>query len=249
MSAPLVIWSGLFFLSMFAATYSTVVGGAALLLIPALSFVGLPLITAIATVRLVSLFLQSVSIAAFAGKHDIAWKPALWTAFWSIPGGLVGAHIAISINPTVLAYIVGGLLLVLVALILPFNKHLLRQSHQSRFFYAWMAAAALALGVYGGFYGASFSTFVMVLFVMLGGQSLLVASGNSSVVSVALTLAVLPAFIRAGLVNWYFAVPLIAGGSIGAWYGVDIAIHKGFAWIKHLLVFVMIASAIKLFFF
>ena len=244
-----LVWGELFFLSMFAGTYSTVVGGAALLLIPALTLLGLPLIEAIATIRIASLVTQSVSVVAFAEKKDIEWKSALWAAGWSIPGGLLGAHLVISVSATVLSYVVGGLLLVLVALLLPFDKKHLRRQRRTKYFYPWMAVASLILGVYGGFYGASFSTFIMVLFMMIGGQSLFMASGNSSIVSIGLSLAVIPPFIKAGLVDWHMAVPLVLGGAIGSWYGVDLAVHRGFAWVKHLLIFVMILSAIKLFFF
>jgi uncharacterized protein len=243
------VWIGLFLLSMFAATFSSVVGGAALLLIPALNIAGLPLIAAIATVRPAAIAWQVVGIVAFRQEGDIQWRPALWAALWCMPGGFLGAELAIHVEGRLLSIIVALILLVLTAALIPFDKKHLKKARPVRFFYAWLGLVCGILGVYGGFYGACFSTFIMVAFVFLGGMDLMVASGSASVVSLGMSLAAGYPFIRSGLVDWQLMLPVMLGGCIGAWYGVELAVHRGIGWVKRLLILVMVATALKLIFF
>ena len=247
MNPHILEWLGLFCLSFAVSMYATVVGGASIVLIPVLNVLGYPLVVSIASNRVASVVLESVGVIAFARKKAILWKPALWTALFTMPSAIVGAQIARHIDPRILAYSVAVLLLFVLLLVLRLKKTQLKgDKHQHPSFYLLMAAIAIVLGVYGGFYGASFSTLIMMCFVFFGGQGLFQASANASLVTVFMSVSASITFLIAGQVRWNLTIPLILGGVAGTWISVNLAYEKGFGWIRNLLVIVIIATIVKL---
>ena len=228
------------------SSYSTVVGGGAIILLPIFSLMGLPLLVAIATMRLVSSLSQSVGVVAFARKGAIQWKPALWGALFAIPGAYFGAKLVLRLNPHVLSHVIAVCMILILIGAFRFNKNSLANRPENQWFYWLMAIFCVVLGVYGGFYGVAFSTVVMVLFISLGGQDLLTASGSASVVTVAMSLAATYPFLHARVVDWKVFWPVVIGATIGAWLGVDIASRYGFSWIRGLMVVVLVGSVAKL---
>lgn len=240
-------WVGLFALSFAVSIYATVVGGASIVLIPVLNLLGYPLVTAIASTRVASVVLESVGVVAFARKKAISWKPALWTALFTMPSAVVGAQIAKSIDPRILAYSVAVFLVFILILIVRLKKDQLKgNKHEHPAFYLLMALIAIILGVYGGFYGASFSTLIMICFVFFGGQDLFKASGNASLVTVFMSLSASISFFFAGQIQWNLTIPLVLGGVFGTWISVNLAYEKGFGWIRNLLAIVIVATIVKL---
>jgi uncharacterized membrane protein YfcA len=240
-----------------AGVYSSVVGGGALLVVPALTLLGAPLAPAIATMRVSSVIQQLVCIGAFRERKGIDWKPALWIGVWCMPGAYLGAHLVLRLSERTLSYVVAVLMVIL--LVLTFHSHLFdikkekKGKPKKRTFthlqLLGFGLLSMVIGIYGGFYGAGFSTLIMFFFWLFTGTSVFRGSGDASVVSFFMAIASAIPFIHARLIHWDLFWPLTLGGVIGCWVGVGLAAKYGIRWIRPLLVVVVVASVIKLLFF
>ena len=76
----IINWIGFFTLSFFVALYAAISGGGALVLVPVFNLIGIPLLPAIASVRVVSAFLQFIGVIAFNRKKKVDWAVSLWAS-------------------------------------------------------------------------------------------------------------------------------------------------------------------------
>jgi uncharacterized membrane protein YfcA len=240
----------LFLAGLIAGIYSSVVGGGALLLIPVFTLMGTPLIAAIATMRLSATASQLVSVAAFWRKGVIDWKQSLWVSAWCMPGAFIGAHLVLRIDQKILSYTIAILMLVLFfATTRMDTKKFKKPKKFTRNTEISLGVLAFALGVYGGFYGAGFSTIILFMFMMFAGTPVFKSSGDASVVSFFVAATASIPFLFAHLVRWDLFYPVTLGAVIGSWIGVDLASHYGMRWIRPLLLAIVVLSSVKLILF
>ena len=83
---------------------------------------------------------------------------------------------------------------------------------------------------------------------MLGGGLTLVNGNAAKVVVIsAYTPVALLLFARAAQVDWSVGVVLAAGQMTGAWIAARLAVKKGAAWIRWVLVAAAVVAAVRLF--
>ncbi|HSI20301.1 MAG TPA: sulfite exporter TauE/SafE family protein [Verrucomicrobiae bacterium] len=239
---------GLFVLSFLVSLYATIAGGAALVFIPLFTLMGIPILPAIAHVRVVSVFLQLVSILAFQRKKVIDWKVSIWSSLWTLPASFLGAFLTLRMSDEVLRYLAAAFMAAALLVVLKINLKDLKKRPVNPYFYVLIAIGSFLLGIYGGLYGAAFSTLLMLLYIRLGGENVITASANASVVTLVMSVVVSYAYIRSGLISWGFIIPLVAGGILGTVIAVELAVEKGSAWIKVVLATVILLSLVKLLF-
>jgi uncharacterized membrane protein YfcA len=230
-------------------TFSSVVGGGALITVPVIAlFGGVPLASAIATMRLSAAVSQTVTVAAFAKRKDVAWAPAFWISLCCMPGAYLGARLVLHLDQRVLAYVIAALMLILM-LLTP-RAHKAAHGRRVRLPKYWrlcMGVVAFFLGIYGGFYGAGFSTFIMFM-LMFEKIPMLTASGTASVATVAMSVAASLPFLHAHLVRFELFIPMTLGSALGSWYGVGMAETYGMRWLKPVLFLVVVGFTVKLIF-
>lgn len=242
---PLLFVSGIL-----VGMFSAVVGGGALVVIPLFAFLGLPLTIAIATMRISAFVQQIVSVGAFWKEKSIEWRSAIWVGLFCMPGSYLGAHLVLHINERLLSIIVAVCMVALLVVTLTTNKKKLqRKTKPAKYRWLILAATGLGMGIYGGFYGAGFSTVLMLIFSLIGGLNLLTASGNSSVSALLMAIPATYIFVHAGVVDWSVFFPFTLGGIIGSWLGVENAAKFGLKWIEPLLIGIVCISVVKLVFF
>lgn len=241
-----ISWIGFFALSFFVALYAAISGGGALVLVPVFNLIGIPLLPAIASVRVVSAFLQFIGVIAFNRKKKVDWAVSLWASVWVVPTSVLGATIAIHLPQRFLSFLVAALMIFALALVLKINVKNSTKQPRDRRFYFLVALGSIALGLYGGVYGAAFSTLLMIFFIRFGGEDVLTASANASVVGVVMATAASIVYIRNGIIDWPFILPLVLGGGAGTIVAVELAVKKEQSWIKKLLVVIILLSIIKL---
>jgi uncharacterized membrane protein YfcA len=104
---------------------------------------------------------------------------------------------------------------------------------------------ALVIGAYDGFFGPGTGTFLIVASVALLGDSLAEASASAKVVNFASNLAALLLFAWRGLVAWQVALPMAIGQWCGGWLGAHLAVRRGDALVRRVVVAVSLALAAK----
>jgi uncharacterized membrane protein YfcA len=109
-----------------------------------------------------------------------------------------------------------------------------------------MAALALALGAYDGFFGPGTGTFLIIGFVMLLHFTLQEATANAKVVNFASNLAALLLFIGKGLVIWKISIPMAFGQLLGGTIGAQLAVKKGDTLVRRVVLVVVLALVTRL---
>ena len=110
------------------------------------------------------------------------------------------------------------------------------------------ALAGLVIGFYDGLIGPGTGTIAIIVFSAWLKYDLKTASGNAKLLNLASNYASLIAVIASGKVVYSIAVPAALFGILGNYIGAGFAIKKGTAFIKPLMVGVIILLFGKLFY-
>jgi uncharacterized membrane protein YfcA len=111
---------------------------------------------------------------------------------------------------------------------------------------ATAAGIAVAIGAYDGFFGPGTGTFLIVAFVALLGDGMARASASAKVVNFASNLAAVALFAARGVVVWRLALPMALAQLAGGWIGAHLAVRRGDALVRRVVVAVTLALAAKL---
>ena len=110
----------------------------------------------------------------------------------------------------------------------------------------WRSLVFLGVGFYGGFVQAGVGFLLLGALVVGSGMDLV--RGNAAKVALVLcyTPVALALFASAAQVDLQVGLVLSAGQVTGAWIGARLAVLKGAAWIRWVLVVVAVAAAIRM---
>lgn len=203
-----------------AASFSTLIGGGTILVVPVLIHLGLPAHTAVATNR-VGVF--GLAVTGWVGfqqqrliRHPIAWGLGLACG----AGAIAGTYVLMAISESTLRNIIAAVSLGLL-LFTAFQPSLGVSSARPPSPLRWWAGlpAAAFLGAYGSVYGAGLGTFLTYLLVLLFGQTFLESAGTRKVSIGLQALLSSILYYRAGLIHGAAAANLFVGMGIGSYLG------------------------------
>ncbi len=98
---------------------------------------------------------------------------------------------------------------------------------------AWLLAAiALTLGLYDGFFGPGTGSLLIFAIVRLLGYDFLHASATARLLCVGTSLAALAYFGSHGHIDWRWALPLAAANMAGGWLGTHLALRHGAGFVR-----------------
>jgi uncharacterized membrane protein YfcA len=159
-------------------------------------------------------------------------------------GSLAGAYVLTIIKPEPLKPVVLALLVLAAAFVAWPRKPSTGRPHD------WAMVAlvplTLALGFYDGFFGPGVGSMLIVMFVLVFGDTLTRASGNAKVVNLASNLAALILFASRGAVLWKIALPMAAANAAGAFVGAHIAVKRGDKLVRVVVLVVVAALVVKI---
>jgi len=237
-------------LAFLAGVVDAVAGGGGLITVPALIASGLPPHLVLGTNKGQSVFGALSALLRFrrSGILDPARARAAFPA--GLGGSLSGAGLVLLVRPEILRPVVLALLAA-VALFTAFRPRLPGGSFRlfpvrpSR---APLAAAliAFALGAYDGFFGPGTGTFLILAFALVLGDGATRASGEAKVVNFASNLAALGLFALRGTVLWRVALPMAVGQFAGSALGAHLALARGDAFVRRVVVGVVLLVCVKL---
>jgi len=104
----------------------------------------------------------------------------------------------------------------------------------------------LAVGLYGGFFGAGVGIFILLLLAALQGLDLVAGNVVKSVMVLTLSLSATAMFAALGWIDYRALVPLAVGNAVGGWIGAHLSLRGGNVWIRRLLLVVVVAAVYKL---
>jgi uncharacterized membrane protein YfcA len=229
--------------------FATISGGAALIYIPLLIFLGLPPSVAVATNRFSSLGAMA-SLYKFAKGGKIIYKLVLPLAFFATLGSFIGANLLLKIDEDLLQKIV-AVLVILIALLIILKKDIglerkVIQASKKRNILGYVLS--FLIGIYAGFFGAAYATFFSYLLIFVFGLTVIESAGTRTMVGLFLVIAATIVFIVNGRVEFLYGGALLVGRAIGSYFGATFAIKHGEKYAKVIFIIFALAAGIKLLF-
>jgi len=230
-----------------AGFVDSIAGGGGIITLPALLAAGLPPHLALGTNKGQSVFGSFAALVRFARGGLVDPRRARVTFPLGLAGSLAGAALALAIPASALRPVVVGLL-AFAALFVGLRRAPPRveDAPKRRGSLPIAGAIALAVGAYDGFFGPGTGTFLILGFVAFLGDGLAHASAGAKVVNFASNLAALALFAARGTVVWRLAIPMAACQLAGGWVGAHLAIRRGDAVVRRVVVAVALAAAARL---
>ncbi|MCF6283358.1 MAG: sulfite exporter TauE/SafE family protein [Candidatus Polarisedimenticolaceae bacterium] len=240
----------LFIISFFANLFSAFSGGGAgLVQLPALIFLGLPFGIALATHKVASVALGVGATIRHLKEESLERQFALFILFTGLPGVIVGASIILQI-PDRMAEVALGSLTLGLGLYSVVKGELGQQHrplHRDRFGYLIGGFGLFLIGILNGSLTSGTGLFVTLWLVRWFGLDYRRAVSYTLILvgifwngAGATTLGVL------GDIHWPWLPVLLAGSLLGGYSGAHLSIVKGNRWIKRGFEIVTLSVGLKL---
>lgn len=231
---------------LFAGFVDAVAGGGGMISIPALLFVGMPPVAALATNKMQSVVGTAMAAFTYWRRGFVTLKALIPAVALTYAGSLIGALVVKQVDTSLLTIAV-PVALIGIALYFLFAPNLSDADKTARLpFHLFVPAMGFAIGFYDGIFGPGTGSFLTIGFVMLFGLGLTRASGNTKILNLVSNLAALTIFIPAGDVVWPAALAMAAGQLAGGYVGARTGIRYGAKIIRPLVVVVSIILALRL---
>jgi uncharacterized membrane protein YfcA len=225
--------------SFVAGIFASITGGTSLLTVPVMLVAGMSAGDAVATNMLVITSLSLGSVLRFRSAGVTSRNPTVGLVLVSLPGSLLGTHLAVGMNEAALRTVI-AVALVGMTIVLALQPKLASRPRASRTRAAGYAAMAV-WAVYGGMYSGGYAMVLTQACVFFFGLSLLEAIAIAKVVNLAGSLAATVLFASYRRVQWHVGLAMSATALAGGWLGAHLALRWGPQTLRRLL-FVAVAG-------
>jgi len=232
---------------MVAGLIDSIAGGGGLITIPALIFMGLSPVSALATNKLQACFGTLSSSVKFYSNGIVSLKlilPAIILAFLS---SAFGAFLIQLLNDRLLLVIVPILLVIFAIYFFLFSSKISAIDSKNRFGSILFGfTAGIGIGFYDGFFGPGTGSFFCLALILLHGYNLIKGVAHAKVLNLASNFGALLIFIWADNVIWLIGLLMGVGQLMGAWFGSHAVLKNGINLVRPLLIVVLISFFVKL---
>lgn len=230
---------------------NTVAGGASLISLPVLIFLGLPPAVANGTNRVAIVLQNTAAVAGFRSKGVSTFPFNIYLGISAFVGSILGASIAVDIKGETFNRIL-AIIMIVVVLMITFKPNVKHEDLAERLTgkYLWLGIVVFFfIGIYGGFINAGIG-FVIILYLnMVHRMNLVRVNATKVAVVLTYTLSALAVFIFHDKIIWKVGLVLAIGNIAGAWLSSRISVNKGDSYIKGFMIVMVLAMAVKLWFF
>ena len=227
-----------------AGFINALAGGGSAITIPILTeMVGIS--TANGTNRIAILLANLTAIAGYQKGEAIPWRRVSVLIIPTVVGAAVGAWLSTVTPPDVLRKVFAGVLLIVAASVLLRPSRWLEE-REAVLHEPWRSIVFLGIGFYGGFVQAGVGFFLLAGLVLGAGLNLVNGNAAKVVLVAAYSPIAILLFARASQVDLAVGGVLAIGQMSGAWAGSRLAVLKGAAWIRWVLVAAALIAAVRL---
>ena len=232
-----------------AGWVDAVVGGGGLLQLPAILMTGMPTVEAMATNKLSSVFGTTSAAVAYARSSKLDREVAIPGAAMAVVSAGLGAWAAASISADVLRPAVMVVLLAVAAFVTlrPSMGALPEPRLRTRArVAAAVATAGLGIAFYDGIMGPGTGTFLIIAFTTILGLDFVSASASAKIINIGTNVGALAVFAVEGHVQWLLGLFMAVCNIGGAQVGARMALKRGAAFVRIVLLCVVVAMVIRL---
>lgn len=231
-----------------AGFVNTLAGSGSLVTLPLLIFLGLPANVANGTNRVGILLQNVVGVGSFRQQQVLDVRGGLLLSVPAVGGSVLGAQIAVNLNEEVMRRTIGALMVVMLGVIVIRPRRWLEGrpdagSHRPDW-KQWLIF--FLIGAYGGFIQAGVGIFLLAGLVLSAGYDLVRANAVKLLIVLCFTVSALGVFGFNDQVEWGLGFILAIGNMLGAWVAARMAVKRGAAFVRWLLIAVVAVSAASL---
>lgn len=236
---------------LFAGFVNTMAGGGSLLTLPLLIFLGLPPATANGTNRIAIFVSTSSATLGFRSKNISSFPFSIYLGITAFLGALIGARIAVEIDGLLFNKILAIIMIVVVVLMVfkPNYKSELLEPKTTGKTLIWSMVAFFFIGIYGGFINAGIGFIIMLFLNFVNKLDLVRVNATKVALVLIYTTGALATFILSGHINLKYGIALALGNAAGAFFASRYSVRKGEGVIKIVMIVMVIAMSVKLWFF
>lgn len=230
---------------------NTLAGSGSLISLPILMFIGLPPNMANGTNRVGVFFQNLVTTSTFHRKKLLDIPLGTQVAIPTIAGSILGAFVVLELPDRAVEVVVG---VVMFIMLIPMwfkpaqwleGKNM--EGIKVNMVLRW--TVFFIIGVYGGFIQAGVGIFLLAGLVLNTGCNLVKANAQKAMINLVLTFFAMLVFAYSGQIDWGIGIALALGNAIGGYLGTHWAISWGPAFVRYVVMVVVVAAGTKLLFF
>lgn len=235
----------LFAVGAIAAFINVNAGGGSSLTLPTLIFLGLDAALANGTNRVAILFQNISAVYSFKKEKFYEFKNSFKLSLLSLPGGILGAILAVKIDNDLFEKILAGVMIgIIVTMIIP-RKKIAQISSEVNI--NWKVLFAMTFtGFYGGFIQVGVGFLLMAVLQNLMKLDLIRVNMHKVFIVFVFTIPALIVFLVTDNINWFYGLSLSAGNIAGGWWGAKLSVKKGEKFIRLVLIIAILIMALKL---
>lgn len=230
---------------------NTIAGGGSLLTLPVLIFLGLPADVANGTNR-IPIFIQSIASLAGYKSKGLKVRPFAWyISVIAFAGALVGANLALDVKGELFNRILAIVMVVVVAFMAlkPKNTGSFNQERLTGNYFWLSFVLFFFIGIYAGFIQAGTGIFTLLVLSSVNHISLVKGNVIKALMILILTSGAFTLFVLNVSLNWRYGLYMSLGNAVGAWLSSRWSVNKGDGAVKLFMIIMVVAMAVKLWFF
>ena len=222
----------LFFTGVIAGVLNAVAGGGSFISFPMMVFIGVPPVEANATNTVALWPGLATGVASYWRYMKVPRRLLVPLLITSILGGLAGALLLVMTPQRTFQHLIPWLLLGATILFICGNRLRAMAGRTGNAALApdtsWLAIALacllqLAVGVYGGYFGAGMGFAMLGMMTLLGMREIHVMNALRILLAAAINGMAVLTFIVSGAVFWGQCLVMMAGALSGGWFGAEYA--------------------------
>ncbi len=232
-----------------AGFINTNAGGGSMITLPLLMFMGLPANVANGTNRIAILLQNVIGVSTFRQKKVLDLKTDYKLAVPAVAGSIIGALLAVEIDPLLLKKIIAGLMIVMFLLVV-LKPEVWVEEQAGKTITKPTALQYLIfffIGFYGGFIQMGVGFFILAGLVLGCGQNLVKANALKVFIVLVYMFFSLGIFIAHKQVDITAGLILAVGNMCGAWLGANFAVKGGAKYIRYVLIAALVIVILNLF--
>ncbi|MCB0804264.1 MAG: sulfite exporter TauE/SafE family protein [Bacteroidales bacterium] len=228
---------------------NTLAGGGSIISLSILMFLGLPANIANGTNR-VAIFIQNIAaVGSFRQQKVLDHKKGFWLAIPATVGSILGAWIAVDLNEAIIEKAIAIVMLIMMFVILYKPQRWLKgkEELQHKKVSFWQVLLFFAIGIYGGFLHMGVGYALLAGIVLGAGYDLVKANAIKVFIILIWSPVILLVFMINGQVNYMYGLILSIGNVAGALIASRMAVKKGAAFVRWVIIGVILLTAAHVF--
>jgi uncharacterized membrane protein YfcA len=216
---------------------NTLAGGGTVISMSVFMFLGLPPLTANGTNRIAIVFQNFTAVAYFQRNKFIDWRRILHFSIPIVLGSLTGAFIAGFISNQWFLYVFAAAVILFgISMLLNPNRYIHERTDlMNRKITPWQYLILFLTGIYGGFVHVGIGYVLLAVLVLMNGYDLLKANALKCVLILCYVPFSLFIYAMHGNACWSFGLVHAIGNMIGAALAARIAVKRGAAFIRYIV--------------